>query len=64
MRVERKKIVHTSPIIRGSEHVEISYTFDKDLVFTVLWFDAYAQKEHDCGSSIKTLPFEAFEYRH
>ena len=36
MRVERKKIVHTSPIIRGSEHVEISYTFDKDLVFTVL----------------------------
>jgi hypothetical protein len=36
MRVEQEKTLRTSPIIRGSEQVEISYTFDKAVVFTVL----------------------------
>jgi hypothetical protein len=60
----RKKTLLTSPIIRESEQVEIPYAFDKALVFTVLRLDAYAQKEHGCGSSVKTIPFEACEYRH
>ena len=50
----KKKIYIQNPIIRSSEQVEISYTFDKALVFgwLDLWLDAYAQKERGCGSSI------------
>ena len=56
VRVEQQKTLHKSLIIRRSEQVELSYTFDKALVLTVLWFDAYAQEEHGCGRWIKTLP--------
>jgi hypothetical protein len=50
--------------MRDSEQVEIPYACDKALVFMVLWFDAYAQKEHGCGTSLATLTFVACENRH
>lgn len=50
---KKKKRINTSPLIWYTELVEISDAVDVyDLVFMVMWFGAYAQKEHSCGSSL------------